>query len=167
MCDIQVTSGTSKHVTQLWQQCQPHMDPPGASWGSRTCCWTLGWPRSMSKGSHDTEGTGTGSGPPLAHWLPAGTWGQSKGEMGFSNFSSLPLLWRNFLEESLSYCWPWQWDLPQQVNIAWTSGASQVPAEPFLFTSMLWRELSFQGPEFPHFLPLSCKQCHMDSYFSG
>lgn len=99
-------------------------------------------------------------------WLPGGTWGAAKGEMGLSKLSSWVLLWRNFPEECLSYCWPWQQDLSQQVNVAWTLGASQVwgPCWAFPAPAGFEGNTSFQGPEFPNFLPLSrahsqCKSC--------
>lgn len=134
------------------------MDPPGASWGSRTRCWALGWPHSMSKESHNGEGTGTGSGPPLVRWLAGGTWGAAKGGNG--------TLQVKLITSPLK-------ELPRGrfiLLLAMTTGSfpagkpgSDVGSLHGLGCLLSFSctlacfegNISFQGPEFPHFLPLS------------
>lgn len=95
MCDIQVTSGISRHVAQLWQQCQPHMDPlepagaaaPAAGhWGGLAPC-----PRkaTMVKGQGQAQG----------HPLPlAARWdmGSSKGGNGTLQAQLMTSPWKEF-----------------------------------------------------------------------
>lgn len=131
----------------------PH-GSPGASWGSSTCCWALGWPRSLSKESHDGEGTGTGSGPPLAPGCQVGHGEQQRGKW------DSPSSAHDFSLEGISLrkvCPTAGHDLSQQVNVAWILGASQVwgPCWAFPVPAGFERKVSFQSPEFPQFLPLS------------
>lgn len=112
----------------------------------------------MSKESHDGEGTGTGSGPPLVRWLAGGTWGAAKGgnetlqvKLITSPVKELPRGRFILLLAMTTGSFPAGKPGSDVGSLHGLGSLLSLSCTPACFEG----NISFQGPEFPHFLPLS------------